>query len=193
MEKRYVEKLKLIAEKDPTMAAMLLQNITGKFALLPGEQKKVEEERNMRLAATNVFGGALHPTCLGAQAYQWEDGMQWLIDTSGGMGWDDGKHWLAKRWLHRLKTSRSLRQTALGLPSRVAVGREDDEFLDELQSALNMKSEPTAASHDERQAPDAAATSQERLELGEEEMMEEEEKSEEEEEVVEVVGVEIEV
>ena len=173
-----MEKLKLIAEKNPSMAAVWMQNITGKFALLPGEEKEVEEERNLRLAATKFFGGTLHPTCLGAQAYEWEDGMQWLIDTSGGMGWGDGKHWLAKRWLHRLKTSRSLRQTTLGLPSYVAVGRETDEVLDELESALNMKTEPTAASHDERQAPDAAATSQERLELGEEEMMEEEEKSE---------------
>ena len=157
MGKRYMEKLKLIAEENPMMAAMRMQNITGKFALLPGEEKEVEEERNLRLAATKFFGGALHPTCLGAQAYEWEDGMQWLIDTSGGMGWDDGKHWLAKRWLHRLKTSRSLRQTALGLPSRVAVGREDDELHDELGSALDMKTE--------HEAPDAAATSQERLEL----------------------------
>ena len=169
----------LIAEKDPAFAAALLQNMTGKFALQPGEEKKVEEERELRLAATNAFGGTAHPTCLGAQAYQWEDGMQWLIDTSGGLGWGDGTHLLANRWLHRLKTSRSLRQTVLGLPSGVAAGREDEEWIDDLASALNMEPGPTATSHDEapatakvanesataQQPPHVAATSQEGLEL----------------------------
>ena len=142
VRKSHAEKLKLIAAKNTMMAAMLEQNITGKFALLPGEEKAVEEERNLRLAAKNAFEGTLHPTCIGAQAYQWADGMQWLIDTSGGRGGDECTHWLAKRWLHRLKTSRSLRQTVLGLPSCVAVEREGDEMMDELDSALNTRKSP---------------------------------------------------
>ncbi len=144
MSNKYKQKLEEIAARDPLFAECLRQEASGDFKLLPGEDKLVEEENQLRLAATNAFGHFVHHRIIGAVAFESVSGFQYLLDTG-----KVPKDALAARWMQRLKARPSRRQTILGLPSYVALAREDEDWIQDLASALNVEEEIAATSHDE--------------------------------------------